>query len=146
LSFFKKKKEKKFIRGGFRQFRKPSVFGSSQKLVNKKPEKPPITFSQIKKIFIALAVLFVTWLLFFSSFFAIKDVLVEGNNLVSKETISDYAPVGHNIFRYKIGQTKKNFAKRTPRNQRRNHLQRDSKCNKNRCLGRRSENRLAGGG
>jgi cell division septal protein FtsQ len=106
VGLFKRKKQKKFIQGGFRQYRTPSVFSGSKKLEPKKIGRPALTFSQFKKIVLASIVISSIWLFFFSSYFSIKDVFVEGNQLVSKGVIAAYASTGDNIFRFKINDTK----------------------------------------
>ena len=105
MGLFKRKKRNKFSPGGFRKYRNPAIFGSSRKLAEatrkqqaQKKKMPLPSFSAVKIFFCCMGAIILVWLLFFSDFFAIKDVFVEGNKLVPADEISPYAPKGHNIF------------------------------------------------
>ncbi len=106
-----KKKKNNFSRGGYQQYRSPSVFGSQSK--NK---RQPIKISKgIWKIILAilLAAGFI-YLFFFSKIFIISDVFVEGNSMVSTESISNLVPKGSNIFRLNETNVKNDILKAWP--------------------------------
>ncbi len=65
-------------------------------------------------IFLLLIVLFIIWSFFYSSFFNVKEVFVEGNLLSQKEEIINHAPLGKNIFRFDILEVKNSIKKASP--------------------------------
>jgi len=113
-SIFKKKNQNSFSTGGYKKYRKPALFGSGKTLKEIAERQQSAPKKDILKPFLSNFKLFITivgaiffvWLLFFSNYFAIKDVFVEGNNLTMAEEISSYAPKGHNIFFLNIKSTK----------------------------------------
>lgn len=64
------------------------------------PEKNGVTFSynSLKYSFFVLCFIGLFYFIFFSSFFAISDVMVEGASNVSKDELSSMIPKGTNIF------------------------------------------------
>ena len=97
------------MRGGFKQYRQPSVFGSEKKLKKRELPKATPILPNFKLVSIFLVIVFVLWIILFSKYFQIKDVIVEGNNLVQKETIENYAPKGKNIFLFNVSDAKKDL-------------------------------------
>jgi len=79
-------------------------------------EKPGITFSysSLKYIFITLCVIALFYAVFFSSFFAISEVIVEGASNVSKEELSSAMPQGKNIFLLKSHDLENEILKKFP--------------------------------
>lgn len=65
-------------------------------------------------IFILLLIVGFLWLIFYSRYFQIKEVIVEGNNLVPASTVSAAAGLGDNIFRYDIEGSKKKIFSEAP--------------------------------
>ncbi|MFA5158372.1 MAG: FtsQ-type POTRA domain-containing protein [Patescibacteria group bacterium] len=65
-------------------------------------------------LLILLILLSLGWLLFCSRYFSVNEVIVEGNNLVSKEDIAGAAGQGDNIFRYNVDQTKNKIISQFP--------------------------------
>lgn len=63
-------------------------------------EKTGITFSYsfIKHIFYILCLFTLVYFIFFSSFFALSDMIIEGTSNVSKDEILNLIPKGKNIF------------------------------------------------
>lgn len=108
-------KKNNFKTGGFKRYRTPSVFGSSKKL--QKLENKPKVYLKLPSLKLSTySALIVTliWLCFFSSYFKVRDVFVEGNNLVSAETLTSFAPKGKNIFLFNMQSTKKEILRLNP--------------------------------
>ena len=90
-----RKKNQNFIRGGYKQYRNPSVFGGKEPKQKKEPREIKFNF----KLIIYTILFFIgVYFVFFSGKFIIKEVMVEGNNLIPSETISAYAHKGSNIL------------------------------------------------
>lgn len=107
----KRRKISKSIRGGYKVYKKPSVF-SGGKIKEKTNIKLP--FGLIKASFYLAAFLTIIFLFFFSNKFAVKDVIVEGNNIISTDKIESYIPVGDNIFRFNIKKTSQTILSENP--------------------------------
>ncbi|OQA04876.1 MAG: cell division protein FtsQ [bacterium ADurb.Bin400] len=56
----------------------------------------------------------VVYFVFFSKFFAIQDVIIEGNSYIPTETIAQQIPRGKNIFLFKISSAKINMMRQLP--------------------------------
>ena len=80
---------------GFGQFRNPSLYNS-----RKKPERKKFHFSfAIFKLVLFVAVLIVgAYYLFLSPIFIVKEILVEGVSLVSKEDVVKMIPKNQNLL------------------------------------------------
>lgn len=64
---------------------------------------PPKFWGNIGLLILALAIV---WVVYFSNFFKINEIIVDGNSLVSSEQISHNVPLGQNIFRLNITQVR----------------------------------------
>jgi len=84
-----------FIRGGYRQYRHPSVFGGKEKKPKRELSFPKINVRLLIYIVLLLAALYYVFL---SGKFVIKDVIVEGNKNVPSDKIAQYVHKGSNIF------------------------------------------------
>lgn len=83
--------------GRYRTYRRPPVFGG----IKQREKKPKLKISLLPVIYLILLLAF-TYFLFFSDYFKIKDVMVEGNQLVAKENILKEVPSNSNIFRLSV--------------------------------------------
>ena len=63
-------------------------------------------------LFIAIIILVAIYTLFFSSIFSVKQVIIEGNNLISADEIASVVKKGDNIFRFDINQTRDEIRKK----------------------------------
>ncbi len=106
MVILKQKNKNKFIKGGFRRFRTPSVFGSGAKLTASEKPKKQMNFVKVKYLFYVGIVASVLWLVFFSAYFKIKDVMIEGNKLVPSDAINKYIAADSNIFRFSLSKTR----------------------------------------
>ncbi len=90
------KRKKNFVLGGYRRFRSPNFYNDTRKI----SEKNRFNYSPlVLKILVLVIILIVAlYFIFFSSAFRIKDVIVEGNNYVSTEMMTQYIPANQNIF------------------------------------------------
>jgi cell division septal protein FtsQ len=86
---------KNYLRGGYRQYRAPSVFGGKTPKRKKEREKIKVNY---KLILYIIVIILAVYYVFFSGKFVIKEVIVEGNHLVSSERISSYGHKGTNIL------------------------------------------------
>lgn len=76
-------------------FNQPKIFSSRRERAPKVRFKPmPI----IKLVLLLIVLLAIIYFIFYSRFFQISDVIIEGNQLVSKEDIVKNVPQGQNIF------------------------------------------------
>lgn len=57
-------------------------------------------------IFILILLIFAAYFIFYSPFFRIREIIVEGNQLVPTENISGPVKIGGNIFRFSIPEAK----------------------------------------
>ncbi|MEI7791982.1 MAG: FtsQ-type POTRA domain-containing protein [Candidatus Berkelbacteria bacterium] len=80
---------------GFGQFRNPSLYNPAKK---KKPDRLRFSFAFFKFILFILVLIAIAWYLFISSKFIVKDVIVEGTNLLSKDQIAAMIPKNQNIL------------------------------------------------
>lgn len=76
-------------------YNQPKIF-SPKKEKETGPSVNPYPFVKIVLALLVMAV--AAYLIFYSSFFSIKDVLVEGNELIDKDKIVSSVPIGSNIF------------------------------------------------
>lgn len=91
----KRKNNQNFLRGGYKQYRNPSVFVGKASKPKKEFQVPKIN---IKFSIYIVIVLVALYYIFLSGKFAVRDVIVEGNKLVSSEKILPYAHKGSNIL------------------------------------------------
>jgi len=98
-------KKNSFVRGGYRLFKKPALFNNFEK---KKNKKISINYYRLSKtLLIVIIFLVLVYSLFFSKFFKVKDILVEGNNYISTEKITSIVRPGRNIFMFNSGLAEK---------------------------------------
>jgi len=88
-----------FQRGSYRQFKTPNIFKPAKNYGQKKANiKFPL---HLWKVFLAIiTLLFLLYLVFFSSVFNISDVFVEGNHFVESDKVKELVAPGQNIFRF----------------------------------------------
>lgn len=95
-------------------FRQPKLY-----LGNKK-EKKTINFVKYfsifsaKQVFFLLSFLVFLWWIFFSASFSVRDIIVEGNSLISSERIISEVPKNKNIFLINSVRIEKNLKKKIP--------------------------------
>lgn len=95
INYFKKQKR---ITGGHLKYRTPLVFNARKAKPDKDKTPVKINYRVVSAILI-LIILY--YFLFWSSFFRIKDFLVEGNSLVATQKLIESLPKDENIFRVK---------------------------------------------
>lgn len=91
----KNKTNKNYLRGGYKQYRTPSVFVAKKPKQKYELKLPKINY---KIIFYIALFLIALYFIFFSGKFTIKEVMVEGNKLVLSENMSSYVKKGSNII------------------------------------------------
>lgn len=104
----KPKYNSKIYGGPSRKYRSPRVFGA-RKEQKKKLELPTIPKTFWKFLLYVLIIVFLSYLVFFSNKFVVKDIIVEGNSSVTNERLQSYIPMNSNIFRLDIDLIKKNI-------------------------------------
>jgi len=107
----RRRKINKSIYGGYRKYKKPSIFRASKIRQKKEINFPKIP---IKIILFLIGVVVIFYYLFFSGAFKIKDVIVEGNKMVSSDRIESEIPKGSSILLFKLSRTKKEILKNNP--------------------------------
>jgi len=95
-----------------RSFHQPKIYSAREKKEGRK-------FFDLKKINFRLGtlifvILLALYTLFFSGFFTIEEIIVDGNELVSRETIVDSADFHKNIFFFDNGYYEKLIAEEVP--------------------------------
>lgn len=91
----KPKNNKNFSRGGYKQYRSPSVFVGKTPKTTKDFQIPKINRRLVAYTAVVIVIIYY---IFFSGKFVVKEVIVEGNALVSIEKILPYAHKGSNIL------------------------------------------------
>lgn len=92
-----------------KSYRSPLVYGASQ------TQGDFVLSKSVLKIIIFAGVLGASvYLVLFSSAFAVKDVIVEGNNLLLSEDVANAVPRGSNIFRLHNSKMKSGLLARFP--------------------------------
>jgi hypothetical protein len=91
----KRKNNKNFLQGGYKQYRNPSVFGGKEPKPKKEFKVPKVNF---KIVIYLILFLIAIYFILFSNKFAVKEVIIEGNKLVSADAISPYVNKGSNIL------------------------------------------------
>lgn len=72
---------------------------------------PPKFWGNIGLLILVLAI---AWMIYFSSFFKIKEISIEGNSLVSSEQVSQNVSTDQNIFRFNISQARNQIIESNP--------------------------------
>jgi cell division septal protein FtsQ len=109
-----KNKNKNFQRGvygGYKQFRTPKVFSGRKIKPKKEFHFPRIPY---KIIIYSAIIVSAVYLIFFSSEFKIKDIIVEGNHLILTEKVDGYFPKNSNILTINLTKKKKEILKDNP--------------------------------
>ncbi|MCX6810654.1 MAG: FtsQ-type POTRA domain-containing protein [Candidatus Berkelbacteria bacterium] len=65
-------------------------------------------------IFLILLILVALWLIYYSSFFKIKEIIIEGNTLVPSQQILNNVTTGQNIFRFSISSAQERIMESSP--------------------------------
>ena len=104
MAIIKPKKTYNYRNGG-NQYRKPLVF-NGRNIKNKQPKKIKIPRLFWKILFYFILLLIAVYLVFFSKYFQINDIMIQGNNLVSEEDITRYVPKGGNIFLFNVNRAR----------------------------------------
>ncbi|HLC43765.1 MAG TPA: FtsQ-type POTRA domain-containing protein [Patescibacteria group bacterium] len=86
-----------------RKYRSPSIYGATRREAKKTIKMSPVF---VKLILLLIVVFLLIYYLFFSSQFRIKEIIIEGNSLVSKEDIESVLSQNQNIFLFKINQNR----------------------------------------
>ena len=107
----KRKNNQKYLHGGYKQYRTPSVFGGRTPKQKKEREKIKINY---KLIFYALIFIIALYYVLFSGKFVVKEVIVEGNKLVPTEKISEYGHKGTNILFINSSKLRKQILEENP--------------------------------
>lgn len=97
--------------GGYRKFRRPSIFKGTEIKQKKEFKLPKIPF---KTLLWFVVILVAIYYLFFSGKFLVKDIIVEGNKMVPAEKISSVISKRQNILLFSISKTKKEILKDNP--------------------------------
>lgn len=108
MVIFKGKKKYFFRRNRARHFSQPSIFNAKVNINYKLPPR------FLKILFYLLIIFIVIYLLFFSRYFVVHEVMVEGNHFVSSDDIKSFIPENSNIFRLNIAATKKKIIAAKP--------------------------------
>lgn len=106
-SYFRARKQSSRPVGGGRVFVSPKTKYSYNPMINL-----PAKFWGNIGIFILIMILF--WLIFYSSFFQLKEIIVEGNKLVAEAEIKDSVRDNDNIFRINVDELKSQIIKINP--------------------------------
>lgn len=88
------------------QYRRPLVFSGNKINVKQKKEKKAIPKFVWSAIFSLLILGLAGYFLFFSSYFRVSDILIQGNSLTTEERIKSYIPDGSNVLLFNIPKTK----------------------------------------
>lgn len=92
----KKRKTNQILsRGGYRQYKTPSVFVGKSPKPKKEFKTPKVNFKLLMYVVLVIVALYY---IFLSGKFQIKEVIVEGNNLITSDSLSLYAHKGSNIL------------------------------------------------
>ncbi len=86
-----------------RKYRSPKIYTATRRKERPKLKLPP---TLVRFALLLVIILAVFYYVFFSSKFRIKDIIVEGNSLVSRDEIVGVLPQNQNIFRLDIEQSK----------------------------------------
>ncbi len=108
----RKAKSKNVIVGrGYKAYRSPLVYNAPKKVKKEPKNLPPIKLSYIVWLIIFLLIIY---FIFLSGKFKIKDIMVEGNHLISTDKITSYIPYDSNILFFNSSKTKAKILKENP--------------------------------
>lgn len=91
-----------------------------QKIYIEKKEKKKTDYSKFnsffsfKRFFVLLIIILLVWWIFFSKSFSVKDIIVQGNNLIPSEKISSEVPLNQNIFLLRSKEIENNIKAKIP--------------------------------
>ena len=92
-------------------YNQPKIFSPGKE----KRQRSKINLAPFYKILPAvLAVFFLLYLIFFTDFFKISDVMIEGNQITESEVIKKTLPIGDNIFLLSSSQLQKQILEKIP--------------------------------
>ena len=109
-----RRKKKKTIYGGYRNYRTPRVFSGSRIKEKRQRSLPNISFFVWKIIFSLIILVALSGYFLSSDKFKIKEVIVEGNSLVLSDILKSYIPEGGNIFRFNSSTARDNITTDNP--------------------------------
>lgn len=107
----KRKINQHFSKGGYKQYRTPSVFGGKSKKPKKKLELPKFN---IKPVIFVAVLLLALYYIFLSGKFTIREVMIEGNKEISSDKISQYVHKGKNILFFNSSSLRKQILADNP--------------------------------
>ena len=99
------------LNGGYRKYRRPSIFRGQELKPKKEFKLPKITFKVLFWIVVFSAIVYY---LFFSGKFQIADVMVEGNKMVSADKIASVVSKNKNILLFGSKKTKQRILQDNP--------------------------------
>jgi len=106
-----RKNYKRQLYGGYRKYRRPSIFKGTELRQKKEFKLPRIPIKTLLWIIVLIAAVYY---LFFSGKFLVKDVIVEGNKMVSSEKIAGGISKRQNILLFNISKAKKEILSDNP--------------------------------
>lgn len=106
-----KKKQTRFTFSGQKQYRRPMIFNAPKNEPKKEKDLSPHFY---KYIFVVIVFLAIVYLFFFSRYFRVKDVMVEGNKLVKSEDIIGAMKPGTNIFLFNSKDVRQDIIRKNP--------------------------------
>lgn len=107
-----KKKRGSLNRGGYQQYRSPSVFNDRQS--NKRNRSTHLPKWSWKIILLLIFAAGIVYTLFFSSIFNVTDIFIEGNSLASTELIKSKIPGNLNTLRLNEDEISKRILRELP--------------------------------
>lgn len=107
------KKFKRDDQSGAKKYRRPLVFSGTN--FKSKPEKTKYPIVSFWKLIVLLIfILTLLYIIFYSKYFRIKEIIIQGNVLTSEENISQHIPNNSNIFLFNSSKTKKLILQNNP--------------------------------
>jgi len=104
-------KNKRFVAGGgYQKYRNPSLYKTS----TKKEWGVKYSLFRLKYLVYGLIGVLICYFLFYSQQFQVKEALIEGDQLLTKEEILPEVPLGSNIFRFQSSQLKEDLMAKFP--------------------------------
>lgn len=103
------KKWRRPPRANLARYRSQKFFSGSK--IQEEKKRPKWLY---KIIIYIILITIIAFFLFFSDYFRVKEVIIEGNNLVLKERIEALIPINSNIFRLSIVRIKNDLTRNIP--------------------------------
>ncbi|MCX6808647.1 MAG: FtsQ-type POTRA domain-containing protein [Candidatus Berkelbacteria bacterium] len=95
---------------GYKKYRNPAIYKAKQK----KEGSFHLPHFNFRYIFYLLLIVVCAYFAFFSKYFQIKDIIVEGTNLLSADEIQKEIPLNNNIFFFNVNETEKELMDKHP--------------------------------